>query len=49
VQQVAADPALRAELGQRAQAGFRRHYTADRHLAAYMAHVDGIRAAKGLH
>jgi glycosyltransferase involved in cell wall biosynthesis len=43
---VAGDSGLRAQLGQRARAGFTRLYTQQRHVDAYLASIDTIRQKK---
>jgi glycosyltransferase involved in cell wall biosynthesis len=46
---LANEPGLREILARRAREGFLRLYTPQRHLERYLAHVDAIRHAKGLH
>ena len=45
---IASGPDLRRSLAERAWDGFRRLYTAERHLTNYLAHVEEVRSAKRL-
>ena len=44
---LAGDGGLRAQLGQRARAGFEKHYTQQRHVDTYLACINNIRHSKG--
>jgi glycosyltransferase involved in cell wall biosynthesis len=48
VKRIAADNELRIDLGNKALEGFRRSYTAARHLDEYLAHIAEIQRQKGV-
>jgi len=48
VKQLAADTALRTDLGKKARAGYVRRYSAGHHLDAYLNHVADIQKQKGI-
>ena len=48
VQRIAADTALRVNLGRKAREGYTRRYTADHHLEGYLSHIADIQQRNGV-